>query len=138
MGWYLAQQHRHFTTPHIVMLLVVAIILQYSEAFLLWHYYGIMPTSHDFLASTIFVSFSMVLILLRYPNFGNTKVVTQLGQYTLGIYVMHYLFVDLLNSLEPYMPNVTWDIVYPLLVYLVTLASVILLSKISGIKKLVT
>ena len=121
-----------------MIVLILAIILQYVEVYYLWYYYNSDPASHNYLASTIIVSFSLVYWLIQNPSFGHNQRITKLGQYTLGIYVMHFLFVDLFQSLAPYIAFGVWDIVFPAIVYLTTLGCVMLLSKIPGINKLVT
>ena len=112
-----------------VALLGVGWLLQFSEVSLLWKWYGTSPYEQDYVIGTYFMGVGAAVAALSNNAHIGSVVLRDVGRYTLGIYAIHYIFVDLLRPVGKYTSSSLWEIGYTLFVLLFSVASVKLLSK---------
>lgn len=119
--------------PLSILLITVGAIGQIFEAWLLWQHFDIDPTTVDFVFSTIPFAigvFTLALSLKSQPS----HYLVNYGQFTLGIYLVHMLFVELLRPIG--LLENPWPYAFsaPILVYCFSLWIVRLTQKIKCMK----
>jgi surface polysaccharide O-acyltransferase-like enzyme len=100
------------------------------EIYVLWERFGIKPTVHAYLMGTLPFGLGASLLVVSKPSMARGTAIADLGKYTLGIYVVHYLFLDLLRPLDGTINTHVWDFVFPVTVFLLSLLSVAILRQI--------
>lgn len=75
-----------------------------TEVEILRHLYGFPVQSHNFVLGTLLFGTGVALYAISHDNFGVTCKANHLGRYTLGIYVIHLLVIDILK-IEHMMPD---------------------------------
>ncbi|HAM49701.1 MAG TPA: hypothetical protein DCP92_03025 [Nitrospiraceae bacterium] len=129
IGWALSQHDVKSFSRFAVALIGFGLAAQLTETYLLWKYWRVDPSKHDYLIGTIFFAAGVALLSLRGAESDTETFFSRFGRYTLGIYGGHYVFVDMLEPLRYYMPTVLWQIVFPVLVYALSLTAAIALSR---------
>jgi len=99
------------------------ILIHFSELYILWINFQVLPI-HDFLFGTYFIGVGFSLIALSDHKIMRNKQLSMLGKYTLGIYLVHYIFVDLLKPLNNYMDIILCDTLILIAVFSLSLAVV--------------
>jgi surface polysaccharide O-acyltransferase-like enzyme len=117
-------------------------LLQFSEVYLLWSLYGTSSYQNyvmdqDYVVGTYFMGLGAAVSALSNIAFLRNKVLSNIGQFTLGIYAVHFIFVDMLRPIGKLTYSWLWEIGYVLLVLLFSTVSVIVLSKNKITRKLV-
>ena len=103
--------------------------MQFGEAVILWKLYHSYPGRHEFLIGTIFLGVGVTVMVLAKPEFNSGGVISKWGRYTLGIYVLHYYFIDLLEPVNKAFNNTLWEMAFPMIIYTLTLTTVYFLTK---------
>lgn len=113
--------------------------LQLSEAFLLWYQLDRPLSYNNFLIGTIPFGLGVAILALSLPNLGSNMGIAVLGRYTLGVYCVHVAVINspFTWSMAPYFPSVSWQVLKPLVVYVVSLVAVLLMTKSSLLRKVV-
>lgn len=111
-----------------VTLLGVGWLFHFSELYILCKLYGTNPYQ-DYVFGTYFMGVGAALVSLSNDALFRNKVLSDVGKFTLGIYVIHFVFVDLLRPVGMLISSSLWEISYILLVLLFSALSVMLLSK---------
>lgn len=138
VGWYWAGNNFHLKRSTAIILLVVGIMMHVCEASILWKIYEVNPMRHDFLVGTIVcgVAFTAYVLTLQNTAFDN-NLLARWGKYTLGVYLIHMLIIDVMTPLDRIVPFPVWDISYPFLVYLISVGTVMAFSRWKWTRKLV-
>lgn len=102
--------------------------LHFSEVYLLWKFYGTSPTQ-DYVVGTYFMGVGTAMAALSNNAFFRIRALRDIGKFTLGIYGIHFVFVDLLRPVGKLTNSLLWEIGYIILVLLFSVASVMVLSK---------
>ncbi len=106
--------------------------LQIFECFLLNYYFSTTPYQ-DYYLGTYFFGLGVSLLSLTVGN--STLPITlagkgyNYGKYTLGVYGIHYIFIEILSPLDFIFPNFAWHLIYPIIVFGLSLFFVIKISK---------
>ncbi|HUI67933.1 MAG TPA: acyltransferase family protein [Nitrospirota bacterium] len=129
IGWALSQHDVKFLYRFAVILIGFGLAVHIAEAYFLWKYWQVDPTKHDYLIGTIFFATGVALLSLRKTKNDTETIISRFGRYTLGIYGGHFVFVDMLEPMRHYMPTGLWQIVFPVLVYALSLTTAIALSR---------
>lgn len=110
-------------------------LMHFSELYYLWKWYGTDP-HQDYVFGTYFVGIgAAVASLSNHPSLIKSGL-GRIGQLTLGIYAIHYIFIDLLRPLgKQAIP--LWDLWYFMLVLGLSVLSVVILAKKRVIKEMV-
>lgn len=111
-------------------LLCVGISMHFIEIYLLWKLYGINPWGHDYVFGTYFMGLGVSIMALSNHNLLSSNKLANIGKLTLGIYLIHRIFVDLLLPTSHLLFSPAWEIAgYPIIVFCASIASVSFLSK---------
>lgn len=111
--------------------------MQFSEIYFIWNTYGVYPHKHDFVIGTYFLGVGVSLVALSSHPILNKIKLGVLGKYTLGMYVVHFIFVDIFKPLDEKLFNPFWDFGFIVIVLLLSLGTIILLSKNKYTKRIV-
>ncbi len=102
--------------------------MAFAEAFIINKFWGT-PMNHDFLLGTYFFGVGVAMIALSDHVIFRSKMSCFLGPLVLGIYAIHFLFIDIMLSIgNQFSGNVTWKISYPVAVFILSSAAVYLMS----------
>lgn len=115
---------------HGVLLVCFGFIFQLLEVLYLNKYYGT-SMNQDFTIGTYFFGVGVSLIAINNPRLLQINCISKLGSCVLGVYLIHYIFVDLLKPIDLYFYNssVIWEISYPLLVLFLSVVMVKFISR---------
>lgn len=119
-----------------LVLYLVGVLLHGSEIWYLQQQYGT-PPIHDYVFGTYFMGVGVAMMALAKPTQFRFKLLPTIGSYTLGVYLSHFIFVDIFSSLNKQLNNIVWEIGLVLLVYACSLGLTILLMKSRYTKKMV-
>ncbi|HTL47097.1 MAG TPA: acyltransferase [Verrucomicrobiae bacterium] len=86
------------------------------------------PLPLNVAASHVLLGAAMFLTALALPEAGKAHA-ARLGPYTLGIYLAQFLAGNLIWRLYVYFPPAAWEIFFPVLIFCVSAAAVMALSK---------
>lgn len=108
-------------THWITVLFFISLLLQVLEAYVLREM-GASPG--NYYLSTAFCTFFLLLWVISCPELGKSSAIVDVGQKTLGIFLIHpflmKIFSALLDGNIEFETNIAWQIVYPFLVLLVS------------------
>jgi len=110
------------------ILIFTGLIVQFAENWFLFKYYKMVP-EHAFLAGMIPLGIGIFLLSMGYQNLGKSTIFPYLGRYTLGVFVLHEMFISMLKPVRCYFEPVTWDIAFPVIVFLLSLLTTMLLVR---------
>jgi len=137
IGWLFSRDRRLFSMKLAIALFLGGLVLHMGEAYFLLRLFEVNPMRHDFLFGTVAYGMGAAAIVFSVPALGENTFVTKWGPYTLGIYVIHFLYVDLLGSLGSLFNLYIWGIVFPLIVFLLSLATAMFIAKFYLLRKIV-
>ncbi len=108
---------------------VIGLLMHFSEIYYLWQIYGVYPHHHDYVFGTYFMGLGVAIMSLsNHRLFINDKL-AMIGKLTLGIYLIHFIFVDLLAPITEALVSPAWEVTCPFIVLLASIISVSVLSK---------
>jgi peptidoglycan/LPS O-acetylase OafA/YrhL len=119
-----------------VVILGLSWVIRYFEFYVLFRLYGTDP-KYTMLVSLYFSGLGLSMAALSNHRFLRNKILADLGKLTMGIYVIHLVFVDLLRPIDALTNNWLWEIGYVLLVLSFSIISVKILSKYEITRKIV-
>jgi len=122
-GLYLSETNRTFSVRHALSLIIIGFTLHMFEVWLLLSRYKIIPIQHDYLIGTLPFSLGFALLALSKPNLGGKNILSKIGIYTLGIYAIHLVFINLLHPLKMRFQCHIIEIIYPLIIFLLSLSA---------------
>jgi surface polysaccharide O-acyltransferase-like enzyme len=129
IGWYLSSGRFIFSHKIILILILGGLGMHIWEVYLLWGNFEVSPTSHAYLLGTLPFGTGIAMLALSKPNLGGNKIISKLGKYTLGIYAVHYIFVDFLSHVQNRFDSHVADTIFPVAVFLLSLLTIITLKK---------
>lgn len=103
-------------------------LLHFAEIGFIWRHYQVPPTSHDFVIGTFFMGIGATLMALSGHPLVSVRHLATLGKYTLGIYAIHFFFVDLLRPLGRTLSGPLWEVGYVVAVLLLSAGGALLLG----------
>jgi hypothetical protein len=128
IGWSLAYRQAPRTSIA-YLLLIGGFILHNVEAVYLHQHYNSDLSEHHYLIGTVPFALGVFMICLAYPHLGKNTLWSSLGMLTLGVYVVHYLAMDVVSSLNRWIQGPIWELTFPLLVYLLSLGMTSLIAR---------
>lgn len=111
-------------------------LVHFAEVVFLWKYYQT-TLVQDFVFGTYFMGLGISLVALSNQPFLQSKRLSEIGKLTLGIYAIHYVFVDLFSARVKTFHSPLMDIIFLLVVALLSLFVTWLFSKNKYLKKVV-
>lgn len=137
IGWLLAKK-TGFQLKTAVLLICAGIAMHILEVYFLFSQYGLKP-KHDYLLGTVLFCTGIFIFTLAMPNIGKGTIFPQWGgQLTLGIYAVHTLFIKVFGIFRPNFNAVTYEILQPIVIFLLSVFFTLLLKRNSVTKILVT
>ena len=118
-----------------LLILLAGYLLQFTEMFYLYSVYDVWPARQDFVVGTILLGAGISLMALSNHPWLHSKQLATIGQYTLGIYGMHYVFVDLLGHLDETLSTPVWELGYVFLVLLLSVGATLALSRVKPLRR---
>lgn len=137
IGWCLSSEKYKVRSIYSLGVLAIGIIMHTFEVFALWKFYDISPLRHDYLLGTLLWSVGLTMFVLSIPNAFEGSLITKWGGYTLGVYLLQLIVVDMLTVLDKIIVFPLWDIIYPFCAYFLSLLIVSILSKNRKLKYIV-
>lgn len=136
---YLLQRSRPKPSwlPWGVALAVFGCCLQFLELYLLHWRYGT-RMNQDYVIGTYFLGVGAALVALSAPPIFRGRFASSIGPLVLGIYAIHYAFVELLGPVDmQFKGNAIWSVAYLAAVCLLSWLSAYGLSKVPFLRRLV-
>ena len=106
-------------------LLILGYVMHFSEIYFLEKWYGVNPIQ-DYVLGTYFIGVGVAMISLS--NVFRNITLSRIGRLTLGIYAIHFVFVDSLSPIAPSFGPFFRNFGYPILVLLLSVVFASLLS----------
>lgn len=117
-------------------IVLAGLAVHMSEALALQKVFGVPLARHDFLIGSVLTASGLMLLAIAKPGLGNGSLIARCGNYTLGIYVLHYMAdIGLRRAVSLNTP--AWHLAHPAIVFLLTLAAVLAAARIPVVKRLV-
>jgi surface polysaccharide O-acyltransferase-like enzyme len=111
-----------------ILLIVAGFAVHFTELVLLKHFWGT-STMQDYLLGTYFVGIGVAMTAFVNPRFLQIPWLSAIGPMVVGIYVVHFAFIELLQPLDRlFSEQLWWGIAYPLAVFMLSLAAVAAIS----------
>ncbi len=111
-----------------LLLFVAGAVIHLSEIYVIWKIFGTTPVQ-DFVFGTYIMGVGVAVASLSDHPVLQSSVLSKVGQMTLGIYAVHYLYVELFVGIGRSIKSPIWDICYILLVFSLSAVSVLILSR---------
>lgn len=116
---------------------VFGILLQFIELIILNKYWAT-TMYQDYVIGTYFFGVGVTLIALSKSGYLDYPRIASIAPLVLGIYTSHYIFIDLLKPLDRYFSNNRiWDVLYIVLVFVLSSTLTQILYKFRITKKFV-
>ena len=118
-----------------LLTLVMGWLVHFSELNLIWKIKGTLY-AHEFVFGTYLMGVGAAIAalsdhpLMRIEKFG------KIGRMVLGIYVIHYIYVDILSVLDKKISSPFWEVGYIIIVFYLSVQTIKLMSKFSVFKPL--
>lgn len=114
--------------------LLLGYCLQLIEISMLHVFFGI-DLIQDFVFSTVLLGLGAGLIGLSGTNLLMKGFFGKIGKYSLGMFAIHFIFVDLLSIVDSLLYSVVWELCYPLIVLALSYYAVIFLSRFKALQQ---
>jgi surface polysaccharide O-acyltransferase-like enzyme len=120
-----------------IFIFSIGTIVHFTEIYLLWKYYNHYPMQHDYVLGTFFMGLGTALMALSSHSVLNPFFnLSKIGRLTLGIYCIHFIFVDNLRIFERF-NNPIFDVLFVILVFILSFYFSVVLSRNKYLYKLV-
>ena len=110
--------------------------LHFSEVYTLWKIFKTTPIQ-DYVIGTYFMGVEVAMIALSNHPGLKSKTLGKIGQMALGIYAIHVIFVDLLRPIDKVTDSIIWEVIYVVVVLLLSIVTSLLLSQNKITKKII-
>jgi len=131
-GYFISGTHRY----QMAKIWFIPLIPHFSEIYVLKVFFDT-PTNQDYVFGTFFMGLGVAIISLSNHNVLQNQALANIGKMTLGIYAVHLIYVDLLRIIDKRIDSPLWDVSYVGLVLILSIISVLYISKFQGLKKIV-
>jgi surface polysaccharide O-acyltransferase-like enzyme len=130
---YINFSQKYFAYGFMIMALGYGI--HFWEIYYLYSAYGVSPASHDYVVGTVLVGLGGAWMALSGHPLLKITSASRIGKYTLGIYGIHFVFIDLLMHIDKQLSSPAWEIVYVGLVFLLSSGVTLIAAKYDRLKK---
>lgn len=135
--WLSNYKPRLFWFPLGAITFAFGTAIHFTEIYVLWKLYGTDPYIHSYTIGTYFMGVGITLTALSSHRILNINTLATMGKYVLGIYAVHYVFVDILSPVSQLISNPLWEIVKVIVILLLSAGTAMLLSKNQYTRKIV-
>lgn len=119
-----------------LVLSFIGFCIHFLELFVLYKYFDTVPLS-DYVFGTYFFGIGVALIALSNNKIFRVPNLSSIGRKTLGVYGIHYIFIDILKPCKMQYCGTFVEIVFTLLVFGLSILTVYLMSFNRGLRKIV-
>jgi surface polysaccharide O-acyltransferase-like enzyme len=123
--------------PFAIGMALTGLVLYTLEALFLKLQWDLSPRFHDYLLGTVPFGVGVALLALSQPDSDLDRRVGAYGQYVLGIYAVHLLFMDWLSPIGLLVGPLVWQLTSPVLIFGLSLVTSIFLAK-TPLRRVVT
>lgn len=103
-----------------MIMFVLGSFVHFSEMIILWRVFS-NPPQHDYVFGTYFMGLGFSMFILSGKPDIKENIFSKIGRLSLGIYTIHYVFVDLFSGMNQIANNLAlWHIGYVLIVFLLS------------------
>ena len=138
IGWWVHSSKFSLSLSLATFIALAGMALHFAEVTVIYHLYETPIMGQDMVFGTAIWALRLVMGLLAFPNAFKCSWVENMGKYTLGVYVVHMVFLDMLNYFGTSWNGVSWTILKPFIVFSLSLLFVYYLIKISWLKRFVS
>jgi surface polysaccharide O-acyltransferase-like enzyme len=110
--------------------------MHFVEIYLLWSMYGT-PLKQDYVIGTYFMGLGTAMVALSNHSALRARALSSAGKMALGIYAVHYVFIDILKPFDEKTNTVLWELSYVFIVFSLSYITVKVLANFSLTKKTV-
>lgn len=114
----------------------IGALIHFSEIYILLEFFNTKP-QHDYVVGTYFMGVGFAMAALSNHPILKSKTLSKFAQLSLGIYAIHFVFVDIFEPIDRHTDSVSWQIAYIAVVFVLSVTSAWLLSKNKVTKKIV-
>lgn len=111
-------------------------ILHFAEISMLYRLFDA-PLKQDYVFGTFFTGLGMSLVGLSNHHLIQSTKLSRVGQVTLGIYAIHFIFIDLFQIIDESLQTGWWEITFMVLTAVLSIATALLLSRFALTKRFV-
>jgi surface polysaccharide O-acyltransferase-like enzyme len=129
IGWRLSGYRGKFSMKLALILLFGGIAVHMAEVYYLWYHFGKDPASLYFTVGAVPSSIGAALLVFSHAEIGKDTFLAKLGLYMPGVYAGHMLFVHLLRPVRDTFHSYVWEFAFPFIVFGLTAAMIMLISK---------
>ena len=137
VGWLLADGKRKYRLRTALWFVGAGIILQLAEIVYLYTQYSVVP-KHNYMLGTVLFNIGIFTCALARPDFGKHTVFPRWGYLTLGVYCIHSFFASYFGMLWRLLHPLAFDILQPIVVYLLSIWATLVLQRNRWTRILVT
>ncbi|MGO4893898.1 acyltransferase [Flavobacterium sp. W21_SRS_FM6] len=119
-----------------ILIFVSGTVLHFTEIMSLYIFRGIYPT-HDYVIGTYFMGLGISLLAISNSHYLQSVFLSRLGKYTLGIYARHLFVIGKLSTYKKLYLSVYWDVIFILIVTVISLILIWFLNKLPFTNKFV-
>ena len=120
------------------LIFLIGFVVQLTELYVLWneHHINLMQ---DYVFGTYLMGAGAAMVALSNHRIlaSESRMIAMIGTFSLGIYAIHFVFVDLLKPLDLFFSGPLWSFVYVSLVLVFSLESTRILSKFNFTREIV-
>lgn len=117
-------------------LIFIGAAIHFSEILLLEKFYQ-MTLMPDYVFGTLIMGLGVSLVALSNHERLISDRLSSIGKLSLGLYAVHVIFVDNLGIIDKQIDHIAWEVGYPVIVFILSWLSVILMSKNRYLKKVI-
>lgn len=110
------------------IIFLVGSVVHFSEVYYLWKTTGELPW-YDYVFGTYFMGIGFAMMALSNHPILQIDWLARLGSMALGLYAVHYIFVDLFSEFNKLHDSILWEVGYIFIVLLLSLLSTYVLSR---------
>ena len=115
---------------------ILGIISHFIEIYLLMKFFAVTPIQ-DYVFGTCLMGIGAAVFSLSNSRFLKLPYLSVFGKITLGIYAIHFIFVDIFTPLDQERNSVIWEVSYIFIVFALSVLSVKLLTKLEVFKRII-
>lgn len=116
---------------------VIGFAIHFAEVFWLWERFDVRPIQH-YVFGTYLLGVGTAVLTLSDPRFLRADWTARLGLYTLGVYAVHWMFVDWLEPLDRGWNHPVWEVAKVGVIYAASIGVVSLMARHRWLRKVVT
>jgi surface polysaccharide O-acyltransferase-like enzyme len=118
------------------LLFGIGLSAQALETYLLWIGFGAFPYP-DFTLGTYLMGVGFSMVALSNHPLLQVERLSVVGQYTLGIYAIHFVYVDMFRGARSYWAAPASEVAYLFAVFIFSVGTALLMGKVPILRKLV-